>query len=111
MARTLSLATSWQVSTTDQQRYPEPMGDESLQSKKGEVPHWLNPELPYEIEFECESAIRRIEELDEDQCAELCRVCLRHNFNLVNFLRQSIDRVTDLERVIDELCESEDSQS
>ena len=87
------------------------MGDESLQSKNGEVPHWLNPELPIEIEFECESAIRRIEELDEDQCAELCRVCLRHNFNLVNFLRQSIDRVTDLERVIDELCESEDSQS
>jgi hypothetical protein len=71
----------------------------------------INPELPYEIEFECESAIRRIEELDEDQTAELCRVCLRHNFSLVNFLRQAIDRVQHLEIVIDELCELEDSQS
>ena len=87
------------------------MDDGNLDTKRGEVPHWLNPELPIEIEFECESAIRRIQELDEQQCAELCRVCLRHNFNLVNMLRQSIDRVQDLERVIDDLCESEDSQS
>ena len=87
------------------------MDDGNLDTKRGEVPHWLNPELPIEIEFECESAIRRIEELDQDQCAELCRVCLRHNFNLVN-IPAPIDRPgAGLERVIDELCESEDSQS
>lgn len=111
MATSLSLATSWQGSTTDQPRYPESMDEGNLDTKSAEPPHWLNPELPYEVEFECESAIRRIEQLDEDQTAELCRVCLRHNFNLVNFLRQAIDRVQHLEIVIDELCELEDSQS
>jgi len=70
-------------------------------------PHWMNVELPIEMEFECESTIRRLDELNESQTAELVKVCLRHNFKLVNMLRQSIDRVAHLEAVIDDLCEAD----
>tara|TARA_Y100000589_G_scaffold78506_1_gene72241 strand:- start:10288 stop:10545 length:258 start_codon:yes stop_codon:yes gene_type:complete len=70
-------------------------------------PQWMNMELPIEMDFECESVIRRVDELTDEQTIELIKVCLRHNFRLVNMLRQSIDRVAHLEAVIDDLCEAD----
>ena len=67
--------------------------------------HWLTPELPLQLDFECERTVRRVAELNPEQIRELAAATLRHNFRLVHLLRQSIDRVDYLEDVIDDLCE------
>ena len=66
---------------------------------------WLVGDLPLELAFECESVIRRIAELDDAQTRELAKIALQHNFRLVHMLRQSIDRVHQVEDAIDDLCE------
>lgn len=66
---------------------------------------WLVGDLPLELAFECESVIRRIAALDDAQTKELAKVALTHNFRLVHMLRQSIDRVHQVEEAIDDLCE------
>lgn len=68
-------------------------------------PPWLLDEMPLEMAFECESVVRRIAQLTEEQTRELAAIGLRHNFRLVHMLRLSIDRVTELEEAIDSFCE------
>lgn len=74
------------------------------------APEWMATTLPLEVEFECESTVRRVDELNGEQAQELARVALRHNFRLVNMLRQSIDRVAYLEEVIDDIIEQPTDQ-
>lgn len=70
-----------------------------------EGPAWLDLDLPLEMGFELEVALRRIYELDEDQLDELIRHCLKHNFSLVHILRQAFQRVEELEEIVDEALE------
>lgn len=80
------------------------MEDQQAEEQHPGAP-WLVGDLPLELAFECESVIRKIAELNDAQTRELAKVALKHNFRLVHMLRQSIDRVHEVEAVVDELCE------
>jgi hypothetical protein len=80
------------------------MEDQQAEDQHPGAP-WLVGDLPLELSFECESVIRKIAELNDAQARELAKVALKHNFRLVHMLRQSIDRVHEVEAVVDELCE------
>ena len=80
------------------------MEDQQAEEQHPGAP-WLLGDLPLELDFECESVIRRIAELDDAQTRELAKVALKHNFKLVHMLRQSIDRVHEVEDAIDDLCD------
>ena len=63
---------------------------------------WLNQELPIHLEFEKEKVIRELDRLDRDVMEELIRRLLSHNVDLVNISKQAIERVLELEHLVDE---------
>ena len=63
---------------------------------------WLDQELPIHLEFEKEKVIRELDRLDRDDMEELVRKLLSHNVDLVNISKQAIERVLELEHLVDE---------
>ena len=63
---------------------------------------WLDQELPIHLEFEKEKVIRALDRLDRDDMEELIRRLLSHNVDLVNISKQAIERVLELEHLVDE---------
>lgn len=63
---------------------------------------WLDQELPPHLEFEKEKVIRELDRLDRDDMEELIRRLLSHNVDLVNISKQAIERVLELEHLVDE---------
>tara|TARA_Y100000361_G_scaffold117825_1_gene109041 strand:+ start:612 stop:821 length:210 start_codon:yes stop_codon:yes gene_type:complete len=63
---------------------------------------WLDQELPIHLEFEKEKVIRELDRLDRDDMEELIRRLLSHNVDLVNISKQAIERVLELEHLVDE---------
>lgn len=63
---------------------------------------WLDQELPIHLEFEKEKVIRELDRLDRDDMEELVRKLLSHNVDLVNITKQAIERVLELEHLVDE---------
>ena len=63
---------------------------------------WLDQELPAHLEFEKEKVLRELDKFDRDDMQELVEKLLSHNVELVNFLKQSIERVLELEHLVDE---------
>lgn len=63
---------------------------------------WLDQELPIHLEFEKEKVIRELDRLDRDDMEELARKLLSHNVDLVNITKQAIERVLELEHLVDE---------
>lgn len=63
---------------------------------------WLDQELPAHLEFEKEKVLRELDRFDRDDMRELVEKLLSHNVELVNFLKQSIERVLELEHLVDE---------
>lgn len=63
---------------------------------------WLDQELPAHLEFEKEKVLRELDKFDREDMQELVEKLLSHNVELVNFLKQSIERVLELEHLVDE---------
>ena len=63
---------------------------------------WLDQELPAHLEFEKEKVLRELDKFDREDMQELVEQLLSHNVELVNFLKQSIERVLELEHLVDE---------
>lgn len=64
---------------------------------------WLDQELPIHLEFEKEKVIRELDRLDRDDMEELVRKLLSHNVDLVNITKQAIERVLELEHLVDDV--------
>ena len=66
-----------------------------------QYPDWLDEELPLHFELELVKAVRTLEELDRDALTEVAEKALEHNFQLVNIAKQSLERVQELEHLLD----------
>lgn len=63
---------------------------------------WLDQELPAHLEFEKEKVIRELDKFDREDMEELVRKLLSHNVELVNICKQAVERVLELEHLVDE---------